>query len=186
MQCSILVLKMLHWLKQPLHSICRLCSWQYSPGCNWPLLYGYKHISVQLVVQQAPSAIFCRMAFCGTPTLAVLLHRFIPLTLGHCKWLTTGYTSNHWPRSLRQGLWTLSSVNFPHSLQFCSVSYSTSMQLLAEKFMVAKECATLCGKEYNHFSLFSFITAAYLVMLFFSWHPLSCTCPCLLTFDNRS
>lgn len=126
------------------------------------------------------------MAFCGAPTLAVLLQRFIPLTLGHCKWLTTGYTSNHWPCPLRSGLWALSSVNFPHSLQFCSVSNCTSMLLLAEQFMVAKECASLCGKEYNHFSLFSFITAAYLVMLFFSWHPLSCTCPCLLTFNDRS
>lgn len=142
-------------------------SWWYDPVCNWPLLHGYIPNSVPLVVQQDPDAIFCRMAFCAAPTTAVL-HRFIPLNLGALQmtdyqYTDYYYTSNHWPCPLSPGR----SANFLHRLQLCSVSYSMSMLLLAEQFIVAKECSSLCGKEYNHFSLFSFITAAYLVMLFF-------------------
>lgn len=120
-----------------------LCSWWYSPLCNWPLLHGYIHNSVQLVVQQDLNAIFCRMAFCAAPTMAVLLHRFIPLTLGALQVTDYQYTSKHWPCPSSPG----HSVNFPHSLWLFSVSYSTSMLLLAEQFMLLGNVLLSVGKS---------------------------------------
>lgn len=135
---------------------------------------------VQLILHQDPHIIFWKTPFCAADIQPVPLHGFILSALGTLR-VTTRYTSKHWP------LPSMPKQSSEFSTWFTVFHWilQSTHAVSSCQSMVAKECSLLCGKAYNYFTLFSFIIAAYLFMLFFSWHPLGCTCPWLPNFDYR-
>lgn len=138
------------------------------------------HTHVQLVVHQDSYVIFCKTAFYTADTQPILLHGFMPSALGALQ--VTDHQLHF--KTLTATLWA-QAVQWVFHL-VCSFPLDLTHAVASWQSMVAKECSLICGIAHNHFALFSFITATYLFMLFFSWHPLSCICPWLPNFDYRS
>lgn len=98
--------------------------------------------------------------------------------------------ASDWPSATLQNidyypLSPSSPVSFPPSLQLSTGFYSPPMLLLTDIPWLLRNALFSVGKHIITLLYSFFITAAYLFMLFFSWHPLSCTCPWLPNFDYR-